>query len=128
VCSAGRGSGPVVVTPTDLGVGDVVDFWRVEALDPPHLLRLRAEMKLPGTAWLEFRVRPGEDGRGSVLEQLTRFHPRGLSGRACTGVALLPLHRAGFSSLAPELAREAESTAGRRPRALPRLADPPVNA
>jgi uncharacterized protein YbjT (DUF2867 family) len=97
--------------PTDLGVGDVVDFWRVEALDPPHLLRLRAEMKLPGTAWLEFRVRPGEGGRGSVLEQLTRFHPRGLSGRLYWG-ALLPLHRAGFSSLAPELAREAEAHAG----------------
>lgn len=101
--------------PSELAVGDQVDFWRVESVDAPHLLRLRAEMKLPGDAWLEFRVRPAEDGRGSVLEQLTRFHPRGLSGRLYWG-ASLPLHRLGFASLADELAARASgraaSTAG----------------
>lgn len=97
--------------PEDLAVGDIVDFWRVEVLEAPRLLRLRAEMKLPGTAWLEFRVRAADDGRGSVLEQITRFHPRGLSGRAYW-VGLLPLHKAGFATLGPEIVRAAE-TAGR---------------
>jgi uncharacterized protein YbjT (DUF2867 family) len=94
--------------PTELTVGDAVDFWRVDVLDPPRLLRLRAEMKLPGEAWLEFRVHPA-DGGGSVLEQITRFHPKGLSGRVYWG-ALLPLHKAGFAALAPEIAEEATRT------------------
>jgi uncharacterized protein YbjT (DUF2867 family) len=98
--------------PTELAAGDVVDFWRVQTIEPPHLLRLRAEMKLPGDAWLEFRVRPGDDGRGSVLEQLTRFHPKGLSGRVYWG-GLLPLHRLGFAELAAELAGQATVTPDR---------------
>lgn len=42
--------------PDHLGVGDAVDFWRVEAIEPDHLVRLRAEMKLPGEAWIEWRI------------------------------------------------------------------------
>jgi uncharacterized protein YbjT (DUF2867 family) len=94
--------------PTELHVGEVVDFWRVEELEAPHLLRLRAEMKLPGEAWLEFRIREAEDGRGTVLEQLARFHPRGLSGRLYWA-ALQPFHASAFAPLARDLVRDAES-------------------
>ncbi len=91
--------------PLTLGVGEVVDFWRVEALERPHLLLLRAEMKVPGQAWLEFRIEP--EGTGSRLWQRARFHPRGLWGRLYWGV-LLPFHGVIFPRMARELAREAE--------------------
>jgi hypothetical protein len=48
--------------PTDLRVDDVVDFWRVETLEPGRLLRLRAEMRGPGDAWLEWSITPEPDG------------------------------------------------------------------
>jgi uncharacterized protein YbjT (DUF2867 family) len=94
--------------PVHLAVGEVVDFWRVEALERPDLLRLRAEMKLPGEAWLEFRIRP--DGAGSILDQRARFHPRGLWGRLYW-VALVPFHGLIFPRMARELARDAEAVA-----------------
>jgi uncharacterized protein YbjT (DUF2867 family) len=90
--------------PFALAVGETVDFWRVEAYDPPRLLRLRAEMKLPGTAWLEYRVVP--EGAGSRLEQRARFHPRGLWGRIYWA-AFVPFHALIFPRMARELAREA---------------------
>ncbi|HWH68607.1 MAG TPA: DUF2867 domain-containing protein, partial [Candidatus Sulfotelmatobacter sp.] len=62
--------------PQSLRVGDAVDFWRVEALEPERLLRLRAEMKVPGRAWLEFEVM--RDGAGSVIRQTAHFDPVGL--------------------------------------------------
>jgi uncharacterized protein YbjT (DUF2867 family) len=64
--------------PNHLRVGDILDFWRVEAIEEGHLLRLRAEMKLPGRAWLEFSLTdvPG----GSVLRQTASFDPLGVSG------------------------------------------------
>jgi uncharacterized protein YbjT (DUF2867 family) len=64
--------------PKQLWVDDAVDFWRVEEIDRGRLLRLRAEMRLPGLAWLEFEVSP--EGKGSRLRQTALFHPRGLSG------------------------------------------------
>jgi uncharacterized protein YbjT (DUF2867 family) len=91
--------------PTQLGVGEVVDFWRVEALERPGLLRLHAEMKLPGEAWLEFRITP--EGDGSRLTQRARFHPRGLWGRLYWAV-LVPFHGLIFPRMARELAEEAE--------------------
>jgi len=95
--------------PVSLGVGEVVDFWRVEALERPHLLRLKAEMKVPGEAWLEFRVEA--EGSGSRLLQRARFHPRGLWGRLYWGV-LVPFHGLIFPRMARELAREAERITG----------------
>jgi uncharacterized protein YbjT (DUF2867 family) len=95
--------------PVLLGVGEVVDFWRVEALERPHLLRLKAEMKVPGEAWLEFRVEA--EGTGSRLVQRARFHPRGLWGRLYWG-ALVPFHGLIFPRMARELAREAETITG----------------
>ncbi len=64
-----------------LRVGDAVDFWRVETLDPGQTLRLQAEMKLPGRAWLQFDVRPSEDDRDhSQVTQTIFFEPKGLGG------------------------------------------------
>jgi len=89
---------------TDLLTGDVVDFWRVEAVEPGRLLRLRAEMRLPGEAWLEWEITP--TATGARLDQRARFQPRGLWGRAYWyGVA--PFHRFIFRPLARRLAREA---------------------
>ena len=61
-----------------LRAGDSLDFWRVEAIEPPHRLRLRAEMKIPGQAWLEFELRPS--AQGAVIRQTAEFYPRGLLG------------------------------------------------
>ncbi len=80
--------------PTDLRVGDVVDFWRVEALEAPRLLRLRAEMRLPGDAWLEWSIEPGATESGATLVQRAVFRPRGLFGRGVLvrGRAVSPVH------------------------------------
>jgi uncharacterized protein YbjT (DUF2867 family) len=92
--------------PDHLAVGDALDFWRVEVLDRPHWLRLRAEMRLPGEAWLEFRVTP--DNGGSRLEQRARFVPRGLWGRVYWWV-LVPFHGLIFPTMARRIAAAAES-------------------
>jgi uncharacterized protein YbjT (DUF2867 family) len=93
--------------PDELRVGDALDFFRVEAYDPPELLRLRAEMKVPGDAWLEWRI--GTDDVGVThLHQLARFHPRGISGRAYWWV-LLPAHKVIWRRLAERLAAAAET-------------------
>lgn len=92
--------------PDELRVGDALDFFRVEAHEPPSLLRLRAEMIVPGDAWLEWRITP-TDG-GARLRQLARFHPRGVAGRAYWWV-LLPIHKVMWKRLAQRLARAAES-------------------
>lgn len=95
--------------PTELGVGEAVDFWRVEALERPRLVRFRAEMRLPGEAWLEWRIVPvAGDPERCVVHQLARFHPRGLWGRVYwLGVA--PFHRLVFPSLLAAIAAEAET-------------------
>jgi len=90
--------------PRDLRIGDPVDFWRVEALEAPHLLRLRAEMKLPGTAWLQFEVLP--DPTGARIEQTAFFEPRGLLGYAYW-YAVLPFHRFVFPGLISAVRRRA---------------------
>ena len=83
--------------PDRLRVGDALDFWRVEAVEPGRLLRLRAEMKVPGKAWLQFKVTPLDDG-GTRLEQTAFFAPKGLAGLAYWYV-LYPIHRIIFSGL-----------------------------
>lgn len=87
-----------------LGVGDVVDFWRVEALERPRLLRLRAEMRLPGVAWLQFSVEP--TATGSRLLQLASFDPRGLAGYAYWYL-LLPIHLPIFRGMVRAIADRA---------------------
>jgi hypothetical protein len=91
--------------PEELAVGDFVDCWRVEAIEPDRLLRLRAEMKVPGRAWLQFEVEP--DGDGSVIRQTAIFHPKGVLGSAYW-YALLPIHELVFSGMLRGIGREAE--------------------
>ena len=100
--------------PVDLRVGDAVDFWRVEAFEPDHLLRLQAEMRLPGRAWLEFEVTPASDD--STIRQTAIFDPLGLFGLVYW-YALYPLHRLIFTGMLEALARAAE-TASSSSRAM----------
>jgi hypothetical protein len=96
--------------PDHLRVGDALDFWRVEERVPPHLLRLRAEMKLPGLAWLEFTLE--EVPEGTRLRQRALFHPRGLFGHAYWW-SVLPFHHFVFPPMVSGLAREAQEQARR---------------
>ena len=93
--------------PRELRIGDPLDFWRVETLEPGHLLRLRAEMKLPGEAWLQFEVQP--DPVGARVEQTAFFEPRGLLGHVYW-VAALPFHRFLFPGLLRAIKERAEAT------------------
>jgi len=84
--------------------GDPVDFWRVEAFEPDHRLRLLAEMKVPGRAWLEFEVTP--DGESSVVRQTAIFDPVGLSGQLYW-YALYPVHQFVFRGMLKSIAAAA---------------------
>jgi hypothetical protein len=85
-------------------LGDAVDFWRVEALERGRLLRLRAEMRLPGEAWLEFSIT--EEGDAPVLHQHALFIPRGLAG-SLYWWAVYPFHGIVFGSMIANLAKAA---------------------
>ncbi|NLU69497.1 SDR family oxidoreductase [Streptomyces sp. HNM0574] len=90
-----------------LRAGDSLDFWRVEELERGRLLRLRAEMRLPGLAWLELRV--ARDARGrTVYRQRALFHPRGLAGQAYWW-SVVPFHAVVFGGMARNIARAAEA-------------------
>ena len=93
--------------PDHVRVGDALDFWRVEAIVPDRMMRLRAEMKVPGGAWLEFHATPRADGR-TLLSQTAFFAPRGLSGWLYW-YGLYPVHRVIFSGFIRAIARRAES-------------------
>lgn len=99
--------------PEHLSLGDTLDFWRVDAYEPDRKLRLLAEMKLPGRAWLEFEV--GAHGAGSVIRQTAIFEPVGLSG-LLYWYALFPLHTLIFRGMLRRIAAEAgrEACAGRQ--------------
>ncbi len=91
--------------PEHLRVGDTVDWWRVEGYEEGHMLRLRAEMKLPGRAWLEFEVKPSEEG--SRIQQTVVFDPLGLAG-LLYWYAIYPLHALVFRGLLAGIARAAQ--------------------
>jgi uncharacterized protein YbjT (DUF2867 family) len=91
-----------------LYVGEALDFWRVEALEPGRLLRLRAEMRLPGSAWLELTVEA--DNAGSSYRQRAVFHPRGLSGHLYWWL-VAPFHGLVFGAMLRNVARAAERAA-----------------
>jgi uncharacterized protein YbjT (DUF2867 family)/uncharacterized protein YndB with AHSA1/START domain len=91
--------------PENLRVGDALDFWRVESVEPNHQLRLRAEMKVPGKAWLQFQVTPSA-GDQSLLSQTAFFAPKGLFGWLYW-YALYPLHSLIFSGLIDQITRRA---------------------
>lgn len=83
--------------------GDTIDFWRVETFEPDRLLRLRAEMKLPGRAWLQFEVQP--EKKGSLIRQTAVFEPAGVAG-LLYWYALYPLHVIIFTGMLRAIARE----------------------
>ena len=102
----------------DVRVGDALDFWRVEAVDPGKMIRLRAEMKVPGRAWLEFQAEDEARG-GTLLTQTAFFEPKGLFG-LLYWYALYPVHSLIFSGLIRMLANHAaefgkDSTSERTP-------------
>jgi len=84
--------------------GDTVGFWRVEAIEPDRMLQLRAEMRLPGRAWLRFDVEPA--GPHTVVRQTAVFHPHGAGGYAYWYM-LFPLHRMVFAGLLAAIAERA---------------------
>lgn len=96
-------------------VGDVVDFWRVEAIEPGRMLRLKAEMKVPGAAWLELRATP--EGTGSRYDQRAVFFPLGLAGRLYW-LAVLPFHGFIFSGMAARITGTAMQPADEAPAQL----------
>lgn len=93
-------SGPVYV-------GDAVDVWRVEAVEPPTRLLLRAEMRVPGEAWLEFRAEP--DGAGTRFTQEAHFAPHGLLGHLYW-YAMVPAHLVLFPAMAEAIAARSVET------------------
>ncbi|MFB7586975.1 SDR family oxidoreductase [Streptomyces sp. NPDC056169] len=94
---------------TRLRAGDSVDFWRVEEIEHGRLLRLRAEMRLPGLAWLELYVEPHGDG-AARYRQRALFHPHGLAGQAYWW-SVSPFHAVVFGGMARGIARAAEANA-----------------
>jgi uncharacterized protein YbjT (DUF2867 family) len=87
--------------PVNIGVGDALDFWRVEAFEQDKRLLLRAEMKLPGKAWLEFVVEESEEG--SMIRQTASFDPAGWMG-AAYWYLISPLHGIVFSRMLRSIA------------------------
>lgn len=93
-------------SPDSLRVGDTLDFWRVEIYEPNERLRLAAEMKLPGRAWLEFEVSGKNDS--STIRQTASFDPVGIFGRVYW-YSLIPLHQLVFGGMLKGIARAATS-------------------
>jgi hypothetical protein len=94
--------------PYRLRVGDTLDWWRVEKLEPGRLLRLSAELGLPGRGWLEFEVGSAEDGKGSIIRQTAEFDPVGLKG-LLYWYGSSPAHTLIFSGMLNRIKQAAES-------------------
>jgi hypothetical protein len=108
--------------PEHVGFGEALDFWRVTGLEPQRRLTLRAEMRLPGEALLEFELEPldplpGETHARTRLVQTARFLPRGLAGLAYW-YAVLPFHGIVFRGMLSGIRREAERNAAAPPSAV----------
>lgn len=94
--------------PTQLRPGESLDFWRVEAIDHGRYLRLQAEMKLPGEAWLEFELEPNSDGTGTLIKQTATFLPRGLLGHLYW-YSVAPFHMLVFPTMIKNIEKAAVS-------------------
>lgn len=101
--------------PESVRVGDTVDFWRVEVVEPDRRLRLRAEMKIPGRAWLDFEVVPGPTGSWIVMT--AEFDPCGLAGLAYW-YALYPIHRWIFARMLRKIGEVASRGPGVSPAGI----------
>ena len=97
--------------PDTLLPGETLDWWRVEQVEPGRLIRLRAEMRLPGVGWLEFCAEP--DGTGTRLSQTAYFQPHGLLG-LLYWYSLYPVHRIMFRGMVAAMGQRAERLAGRQ--------------
>ena len=93
-------------SPHRLRVGDTLDFWRVELIEPGVRLRLSAEMRLPGRAWLEFDVR--QEREFTTINQVATFDPNGLLGKAYW-YSLYPLHHLVFGGMLRGIAQAARA-------------------
>ena len=101
--------------PAQLRVGDAVDFWRVEALDgDEHLLRLRAEMRLPGRSWLQFEVADRPEADGSQITQTLFFEPKGLTGTVYWHL-VRPVHALLFAGMLQALRDRIDAGPSARP-------------
>ncbi|WP_351235784.1 SDR family oxidoreductase [Streptomyces sp. NPDC002133] len=98
-----------------LRVGDSLDFWRVEEIEPGRLLRLRAEMRLPGLAWLEMYADAAGNGRARY-RQRALFHPHGLLGHLYWW-SVSPFHAVVFGGMARNIAQAAGTVDSSPPRA-----------
>jgi uncharacterized protein YbjT (DUF2867 family) len=98
--------------PDWIRVGDTIDWWRVEEFEPNRRLRLFAEMKLPGRAWLEFQVEPTRSG--SIIRQTAIFDPVGLAGLAYW-YGVYPLHELIFAGMLRNIAKAAQSSTDQGP-------------
>jgi hypothetical protein len=92
--------------PVQIRVGDAIDFWRVEEFEPGRSLRLLAEMKVPGRAWLQFEVEEAEEG--AEIHQTAIFDPVGLAGPAYWYL-LYPIHGLVFGGMLRRIAARAEA-------------------
>ncbi len=92
---------------TDVHIGEPIDFWRVEAVEKNRLLRLRAEMKLPGNAWLQFKVDEIDENQSKLI-QTAFFEPKGLAG-VLYWYSIYFLHGYIFGGMIKELKKRAEN-------------------
>ena len=91
--------------PNSLHVGEALDFWRVEERIPDQLLRLRAEMRVPGKAWLEFKIEEINENK-CKLSQRAVFYPKGLAGHAYWW-SVIPFHGLVFPGMCKNIAKKA---------------------
>ena len=91
--------------PDELRQGEALDFWRVELVEPDHLLRLHAEMRMPGQGWLQFEANKRDDGRTDLV-QTAYFASKGLTG-LLYWYSLYPIHGLIFSRMIDAIARRA---------------------
>ena len=93
--------------PDEINTGEALDFWRVEAVEKNHLMRLRAEMKLPGKAWLQFESIPApEDEKKTLFTVTAYFAAYGFFG-FLYWYAMWPFHKFIFDGLTRRLASRA---------------------
>lgn len=109
--------------PDTLHVGDPLDFWRVEVVEPNQRLRLITEMKLPGRAWLEFEVSPCK--QGSEIRQTAIFDPRGLAGLTYW-YGIYPLHQYVFAGMLRKLAQAANRNSAPPKDDLAKVTEPQI--
>ncbi|MEU4432032.1 SDR family oxidoreductase [Nocardia rhamnosiphila] len=99
--------------PHRLHEGEALDWWRVERIERPTLLRLRAEMRVPGRAWLELEVRPGDGAAGAIYRQRAVFEPHGLAGHLYWK-SIVPFHALVFGGMTRNITGAAEKADGGR--------------